>query len=341
MPSNPYHLHLQTLKRGKGKSAVAKHAYNSGTRARDLRTGKTWDYRSKKKGVLASEYYLPAGVAADLHGPAFWNEVEAREIRWDSWVARELNGALPAGLSKEGRKAILDAFCRFLADDLETVIWGNIHAPGRGNKMNHHCHIQFPTREFDGCSLGTKHRFLDSKKTSGEWLKKCRAEFAKIINRELEKEGRAERFDHRTLEEQGVDREPTRHRGPKTTWHLKKKAAELAKLEAELAAEEILPLTEAEMEAASRLLSRLIAGETVPEAPFHFGSDDRLAFDAQFKARIAKTEERSQKATNSALDEFLDHLAIAEAAYAEARLAKEEEKRRRQRREGGLEEGEL
>ena len=55
-----------------------------------------------------------------------------------------------------------------------------------------------------------------------ETLLKWRENWAKVVNERLERFGFAERIDHRTLEEQGIDREPTKHMGHEA-WNLERK----------------------------------------------------------------------------------------------------------------------
>ena len=49
---------------------------------------------------------------------------------------------------------------------------------------------------------------------SKDWLLSVRREWSYEANKALEKAGHQVRIDHRTLAAQGIDREPTQHRGP-------------------------------------------------------------------------------------------------------------------------------
>lgn len=315
----PYHLSLSIVSRKKGQSATRKGAYNAGDRIRDLRTNKTHDYRYKKPGVVAVEMILPAGCSTELGRSDIWNLVEAKERRWDSRVSREFKGAVPSSLTKEGRLRVMVRFSQFLAEDLDTLVMGCMHRPGRGDKRNYHFHAQFPTRTFDGVALGKKHRRLDNPKTSRALLQEYRKMFAKIVNEELVKEGIDEFVDHRSYKERGIEKTPGVHLGPKR-WSVKEKiAVEIADLEAALKAAvedeaAIQPLTDSELEVASKTLHRVVAasekGLPPPAGPFSINTEGMLIMEPSFHARMEETkkseaEEEPKKGKNPTLQEFL------------------------------------
>jgi hypothetical protein len=87
------------------------------------------------------------------------------------------------------------------------------------DNRNHHAHILLTTRRVDGDGFAAKKaREWNSKEQLLEW----REAWARHVNRTLDlgeqvrglEPGTWERVDHRSLEEQGIDRAPTIHLGP-------------------------------------------------------------------------------------------------------------------------------
>jgi len=93
-----------------------------------------------------------------------------------------------------------------------------VHAPGdEGDSRNHHAHVLTSTRRLGPDGFGEKARELDDLKTGPEIVTAWRARWAELVNAALERAGRSERIDHRSLEAQGVERAPTAHLGPQAT----------------------------------------------------------------------------------------------------------------------------
>jgi hypothetical protein len=93
-----------------------------------------------------------------------------------------------------------------------------IHAPHReGDSRNHHAHILRTTRKVEAAGLGDK---LDTEKAGRSRvadLEAVRVRWAALTNERLRDNGIGARIDHRSLEAQGIKREPTRHLGPAAT----------------------------------------------------------------------------------------------------------------------------
>ena len=216
-----FHLQVNTVSRSAGRSATAAGAYRAGERIVDEQTGEIHDY-TRKGGVEASALFAPADApewAADR--ARLWNAAEAAERRKNSTVAREFVVALPAELSAEDRQALAFDLGRALVARHGVAVDVCIHAPGKdGDERNHHAHVLMTTRRMTPEGLAEKSRELDNQR-SGE-VDHWRAEWAAMANRALERAGRAERIDHRTLEEQGIERMPTTHNGPAVTDMLRK-----------------------------------------------------------------------------------------------------------------------
>ncbi|WP_312283629.1 MobQ family relaxase [Candidatus Igneacidithiobacillus taiwanensis] len=213
-----YHLSVKTISRSSGRSATGAAAYRAGVKITDNRTGEIHDY-TRKKGVEHAELVLPADApewASDRE--ALWNEAEATEKRKNSTVAREIEIALPSELSPEERKRLALDFAREVVECHGCAADVAIHAPGKGgDQRNHHAHILLTTRRLGPDGLGEKTRELDDKKTGSELVAQWRERFATLQNERLQENGIAARVDHRSLEAQGIEREPTRHLGPAAT----------------------------------------------------------------------------------------------------------------------------
>jgi hypothetical protein len=206
-----YHFAATLVSRSKGQSAVAAAAYRAGMRLDDERLGKTFDY-TRRYGVLYCEILAPANAPGWMCNRAeLWNAVERAEKRKDSQLARSLDIALPHELKPEQNLELVRDFVRAEFVERGMIADLAIHAPGRrGDDRNVHAHILLTTREIAGPAFGPKARDWNSKQELQEW----RESWAAHANRILEREGFEERIDHRSLLDQGIDREPTTHVGP-------------------------------------------------------------------------------------------------------------------------------
>jgi hypothetical protein len=211
-----FHLSVKTVSRSAGRSATAAAAYRAGVKITDERTGEIHDY-TRKGGVDSAELVLPAG-APEWAGDraALWNAAEKAETRKNSTVAREFEVALPSELSATERRALAMTFGQELAERHGCAVDVAIHAPGKeGDNRNHHAHILCTTRRLTPEGFGAKTRELDDQKT-GE-VSRWRERWGELTNQALERAGQAERVDHRSLKDQGIDREPLPHLGPAAT----------------------------------------------------------------------------------------------------------------------------
>jgi ATP-dependent exoDNAse (exonuclease V) alpha subunit len=96
-----FHSRIQVISRGKGKSAVAAAACRAGEKITNERDGITHDF-TRKSGVVHAEILLPGHAPAEYSGRAIlWNAVEKIEKAENSQLARELDIALPAELTRE------------------------------------------------------------------------------------------------------------------------------------------------------------------------------------------------------------------------------------------------
>ena len=218
-----YFLNLKTFGRSNGSSAVSAAAYRAGERIRDERSGKTYDH-SDRQDVLHKEIILPGQFAADDMAWAkdranLWNTAESAEMRKNSRVAREYLVALPVELAPHDRVELVRDFSRELVERYRFALDVTIHAPRNfpgSDPRNFHAHLLATTRELTTEGLGPK--------TTLEWrdaarrdaglgpaideLVHVRRRWAANANEALRAAHVDARIDHRTLQAQGIDREP-------------------------------------------------------------------------------------------------------------------------------------
>ncbi len=218
-----YFLNLKTFGRSGGSSAPSAAAYRAGERIKDERTGRTYDH-SSRQDVMHKEIVLPSrygdadmGWASDRTN--LWNAAEEAESRKNARVAREYLVALPAELSPEQRLGLAREFSQELSDRYRFAVDLTIHAPRDfpgSDPRNYHAHLLATTREVSTTGLAGKTTLELSDSHRGKLglepvineLLYVRERWAMVTNEALRNAHIAARVDHRTLEAQGIDREP-------------------------------------------------------------------------------------------------------------------------------------
>jgi ATP-dependent exoDNAse (exonuclease V) alpha subunit len=222
-----YHLSVKPVSRAGGRSATAASAYRAAELVHDHTTGQTFDY-TRKRGVEHTEIVLPTECARqDINWArdreALWNAAEVAEKRSNSRVAREYELALPHEMNHAQRVELVRSFSQGIADRYGVAVDFSIHAPHReGDERNYHAHVLTTTRTIEPGGLGQKSEIEWSegnRKRAGlapgpEELTAIRAQWAELTNERLQGLSLDARIDHRTLEAQGIEREPTTHVGP-------------------------------------------------------------------------------------------------------------------------------
>lgn len=201
-----YHLHVDIVSRKTGRSSVASSAYRAGEKLHNERDGMTHDF-TRKLGIVHSEIMLPDNAPDTFQDRGtLWNAVEKSEKRCDAQTARDIDIALPVEFDLKEQVEIMREYIRE-----NFVLHGMcadfaIHNKGDGNP---HAHILLTTREVTNKGFKGKNR--DWNKT--EILEQWREKWANICNDKLKEKGLNQRIDHRTLEAQGINREPSIHIG--------------------------------------------------------------------------------------------------------------------------------
>jgi len=202
-----YHLSVKTFSRSNGQSATAAVAYRAGAKIRCDHERRDHDY-SKKRDVIHSEIFLPPNAPSWANDrQQLWNEVERAEKRKNSTVAREFEVALPNELNEQQRITLVQDFAKQIVARHGCAVDAHLH-DDKGSyksKENQHAHIMLSTRRLEPEGFTKKTRELDERK-SGEVVY-WREQWAKTANEHLREYGIE--IDHRSLKDQGLEREPT------------------------------------------------------------------------------------------------------------------------------------
>jgi len=225
-----FRFQTTSLGRSSGRRATSAAAYRAGERIRDERSGKVYNH-TKRDDVLHTQIVLPAAAAASGQSnssadaylswatdrAALWNAAERAETRKNSRVAREFLVSLPAELNGEQRLALAQRLSHEIADRYRVAVDLAVHAPrAGGDQRNHHAHLLATTREVTPAGLGRKAGLdmSDAKRQQQglprdrEEITELRARWAAFTNEALRDAGSEARVDHRSLQAQGIDREP-------------------------------------------------------------------------------------------------------------------------------------
>ena len=221
-----FYMEIRPVTRSSGRTATAAAAYRAGERIRDERTGALYNH-SKRDDVLHKEIFLPskldrpdAGMEWARDRSTLWNTAEKAEQRSNSRAAREYQVALPAELSAEQRVTLARTFSREIADRYNVAVDLAIHAPRpEGDQRNFHAHLLATTREVTpegmgpqtGVDMTGQARSELGLPPSRQEFRTLRARWAELANEALREANIEARIDHRSLEAQGLDREPRPH----------------------------------------------------------------------------------------------------------------------------------
>jgi ATP-dependent exoDNAse (exonuclease V) alpha subunit len=214
---------------GKQVSVVAKAAYRSGQSLKDERADKTFNYRSRTQEVAYSEIMSPDTAPDWLKSQAqvsdagakkqreqrqqLWNAIERVERRKDSQLAREFVLSLPRQLDRTQQIELVRDWCAAEFVSAGFVVDFALHKSKTG--QNPHAHVLVTMRPVTADGFGKK------PDTAGKFngrgaagfgakteLVQWRESWCNAENTALEKAGRPERADHRSLKARGIDKIP-------------------------------------------------------------------------------------------------------------------------------------
>src|SRR6202789_3164591 len=196
-----YRLEAKIISRGNGHSAVAAAAYRTGTKIRDERAGKIYDYSSRTKGVVESVILRPENSPEwTANTASLWNAVELGEKRKDAQLSREFILSVPKELSAKEQFQLAVGWAQAELVSKGMIAEVSLHNP-KGGK-NPHVHILATMRTLEGDKFSAKKpREWNDKGLLVHW----RESWAKAENDALERAGRSERVDHRSLKDRGID----------------------------------------------------------------------------------------------------------------------------------------
>lgn len=149
-----------------------------------------------------------------------WMDQRERAMRKNARVLDKIRIALPRELTEDERYKVVQDFMFDLTGN--KIPWyAAIHQTGK-DAHNPHVHIAVHDRDIESgrrllrLSDSTRDRVRDDLPgpKAVEWV---RTVWEYAANRALERAGHSERIDRRTLEAQGIDREPTIHEGPRAS----------------------------------------------------------------------------------------------------------------------------
>lgn len=237
-----YHLNVKAREAGAGAPACS-YIQRRGkyAKADDMPVAQgsgglpAWANGDPLEYFAAADNYEEAGKLRGSQATKAKAEAEARGEKYEAKEGTAIAGysmdiALPAELTDEQRQKCAQEFVQSVASTKQGIlphIWA-IHAPDPdSDARNHHLHIMLGTRPddqhprphpadyFRRGACGKDKSKGGAKKAPGigsrNWLGNVRKCWQDVANKHLAAAGFDERIDCRTLEAQGIDREPGKH----------------------------------------------------------------------------------------------------------------------------------
>lgn len=219
-----FHLHAATGTRAGGQSAAAKNDY----------IARLGDYINQlDKLVHSASGNMPAWAVA--RPKIYWEAADSHE-RENGRLFKEIEAALPVELNEEQHLRLVENFSRCVT----CVVGGNLpftfalhegKPKNSGDQSNPHFHLLISERLNDGharsseiwfkrVAVGKGKQAIDggARKTDElkpkAWLESTRALWADMCNEALSAAGHKARIDHRSLADQGIQRDAAIHLGP-------------------------------------------------------------------------------------------------------------------------------
>lgn len=240
-----YHLNMSNVSRAAGSSSCATLSYISGVAIHEERTNTTYSY-GRAERVMCVGTLLPSSAPAAYQNPeTLFNAIEDFETAENARTAKKIEIALPREFDLATQRAVVEDYIKRNLNERGYAATYAIHHDKDGN--NPHAHILVANRQinqkgewggkrkmiYETDADGNRVPLLD-KKTGQQkvdshgrkqWkrinaevnpldekktLKDLRKAWADICNDRLEA---ADRIDHRSYADQGVDKIPTQHEG--------------------------------------------------------------------------------------------------------------------------------
>ncbi len=217
-----FFLRVSKVSRGKGARVTRAAAYRAGERIHDERSSDVYNF-SSRQDIAFKEVVLPADLAENpemawAHNRStLWNAVEHAGYSRNALLAREYLVLLPPELTPSQRGALARGFAQELADRYRNAVDCVVHYPRPGSdSRHHHAHLLMTTREVGPGGIGARtvlelsgtERHARGLGPSKEDYLQTRERWAELTNDALAKAGMSAHVDHRSLRQQGVEREP-------------------------------------------------------------------------------------------------------------------------------------
>ncbi len=208
------------LSRSNGASVARAAAYIEREKVEDERTGETYDFSRHQDKALWTGIYAPSGAPEWAHDlQQLCNEIERAEKRKDSQLARPLELSLAHELTREQNRWMMQDFIKenFTRHGYATI--AAIHEPPHGgDERNIHAHLLVSLRTIDENGFSkTKQAEQDNYLNKSAILEGYRESWEKHLKHHLKRHGferEAQEVSCKSLEAQGIKREPQQHLGP-------------------------------------------------------------------------------------------------------------------------------
>ena len=178
-------------------ASIGRSTHPAGTAAAHAR----YITRRSAAGFVMAEH-LPTGRKAVQH----WLNRQEQQDRKNARVIDKIMAALPLELSLPQWQVLTRVYLRKVARDRAAWL-AAIHNRGR-DRFNPHVHIVIRDRDID---TGERVAQLSEKGSTD----RLRHLWEETVNEALAYAGHQARIDRRSLKDQGIDRRPQRHRGPR------------------------------------------------------------------------------------------------------------------------------
>ena len=240
-----YHLNMSNVSRAAGSSSCATLSYISGVAIHEERTNTTYSY-GRAERVMCVGTLLPSSAPAAYQNPeTLFNAIEDFETAENARTAKKIEIALPREFDLATQRAVVEDYIKRNLNERGYAATYAIHHDKDGN--NPHVHILVANRVigkngewsakrkmiYETDANGERVPLIDKKtgaqKVDGrgrkQWkrinaevnpldekrtLKDLRKAWADICNERLEA---ADKIDHRSYAEQGIEKIPTVHEG--------------------------------------------------------------------------------------------------------------------------------
>ncbi|MGF7443114.1 MobA/MobL family protein [Klebsiella michiganensis] len=182
-------------------NAVAHAAYINRIDLDNSRDGSKWRYSHSHEDVYKSAVLLPDNANEKFSDPAYlWNEVEKKENRSNSRLARSFIISLPNELTPEQNKNLIEDYIKNHMTNKGMIVNYAIHID---DTNNFHAHLMSTTRELDKSGLEfAKKNVIGRTWNDDEFLEGLRKGWADTANTHLARLDHQVRIDHRTLSAQ-------------------------------------------------------------------------------------------------------------------------------------------